>query len=106
MSTQQQANNSRQRIPLLNRVIADFERGEHEGDEVKQNALQQAQLQRKRLFPIVESGWQVPGRMIAYVARFGPEGCEVEERDITAFESMLNSIGQVPNLLLMVHSPG
>lgn len=106
MSTQQQANNSQQRIPLLNRVIADFERGEHEGDEARSSAVQQAQLQRERLFAAVESGWQVPGRLIAFVARFGREGCEVEERDIPAFESMLNSIGQVPNLLLMIHSPG
>jgi len=44
--------------------------------------------------------------MIVYVARFEREGCGIEERDITAFESMLNSIGQVPNLLLMLHSPG
>jgi len=79
MTTQQQ------RIPLLNRVIADFERGEHEGDEAKQNALQQAQLKRESLFPVVESGWQVPGRMIAYVARFEREGCGIEERDITVW---------------------
>ena len=83
MTTQQQ------RIPLLNRVIADFERGEHESDEAKQRALQQAQLQRERLFPKVESGWKEPGRMITYVARFEREGYGIEERDITVVPPFL-----------------
>jgi hypothetical protein len=97
---------SEQAIPLLTRVISDFERGEHLSDEEKQKALQRVQLQREQLFPVIESNWGTLGRMIVYIARFGEEGCEIEEKDISAIGSMLNSIGTVPNLLLMLHSPG
>ncbi len=106
MTTQEEGKPIEQQIPLLARVIEDFDLAESKGMEAQQTALQHNQLRRDTLFPAIESSWPIPSRLITYIARFGPEGCEIEERDIMAIGSMLGSIGQIPNLLLMINSPG
>lgn len=106
MNTQEERKPAEQKLPLLARVIADFDIAEAKGVEAQQTALQYNQLRRDTLFPAIESSWLIPSRLITYIARFGPEGCEIEERDITAIGSMLDSIRYIPNLLLMINSPG
>lgn len=95
---------SKSELPLLTKVIRSFEEADQRASEAQNTINQNIKLQQAELFPKIEAHYE-KARLISYIARF-TEGCGIADNDIPAIGSMLGSMGTVPNLLLMIHSPG
>ena len=88
-----------QREPILQQVLKEIGEANQSAERLRNESI----LKYTTIIPQLEKDDR---KMIVYIARVGSPNSAISTDDIAPFGSMLDTIGEVKDLDLMIHSPG